>query len=223
VAVSGSSTATENISASTDGITWTTRNSGVSQQLRCVTFGNNLYVAAGLAGNITTSTDGTTWSTRTSPQTSVAWNFALYNNNRYLLIASEPTSAGINGAYSTDGTTWTGISISGSAVAEALTAGGLAKKTTQVTTNLDSHIKGRSGIFAGGGYFWVGTNGNFLVSSDAVTWSQYPISQKFWINYNQFGWSAANNGIVCIQSENNGHYRKAFPTPAQYYIYNHTA
>ena len=225
VAVSGSSTATTNISSSTDGITWTTRNSGVSQQLRCVTFGNNLYVAAGLTGNITTSTDGTTWSTRTSPQTTVAWNFALYNNGKYLLIAKEPTSAGINAAYSTDGTTWTGTSISGSARAEALTAGGLAKKSTQLTTDTDSNIaiRGRNGIFAGGGYFWVGVNGMFLVSSDAITWSQYPVSPKLWVNYQTWGWSAANSGIVCINSENNGHYRKAFPTPAQYYIYNHTA
>jgi hypothetical protein len=225
VAVSGSSTATTNISASTDGITWTTRNSGVSQQLRCVTFGNNLYVAAGLTGNITTSTDGTTWTTRTSPQTSVAWNFALYNNGKYLLIAQEPTSAGINAAYSTDGTTWTGTSISGSARAEALTAGGLAKKSTQVTTALDANVmtRGRNGIFAGGGYFWVGIGGMFLVSTDAVTWSQFPISTKLWNSYQNFGWSAANNGIVCVMSENNGSYRKAFPTPAQYYIYNHTA
>jgi hypothetical protein len=225
VAVSGSSTATTNISASTDGITWTTRNSGISQQLRCVTFGNNLYVAAGLAGSITTSTDGTTWSTRTSPQTSVAWNFALYNNNKYLLIAAEPTSAGINAAYSTDGTTWTGTSITGSARAEALTAGGFAKKSAQVTTSLTANVgvMGRNGIFAGGGYFWLGVNGMFLVSTDAITWSQYPTSPKLWTSYQKFGWSAANNGIVCIQSENNGHYRKAFPTPAQYYIYNHTA
>ena len=225
VAVSSSSTATTNISTSTDGITWATRNSGVSAALNTVTFGNNLYVAAGASGNITTSTDGYTWSTRTSPQTSVAWNYSLYNNGKYLLIAAEPSSSDINAAYSTNGTTWTGISITGSARADALTAGTLGKKMTQVTTSLTINNAqfGRAGIFAGGGYFWIGISGMWLVSSDAVTWSQYLMSPKFWTSYYNFGWSTASGGIVMIGAENNGHYRKAFPTPAQYYIYNHTA
>jgi hypothetical protein len=148
----------------------------------------------------------------------------LYNNGRYLLIAAEPTSTSINAAYSTDGTTWTGKSITGSAIADAL-SDGLAKKSTMFPTSIavNSMASGRNGIFAGGGYFWFGTNGNFLVSTDAVTWSQYPLSGRHWNSYQTFGWSAANNGIISIHNRNDGYYRKSFPTPAQYYIYNHTA
>jgi hypothetical protein len=47
------------MTTSTDGITWTTRTSGFgATTIRALTYGNNLYVAAGTAGVLTTSTNG---------------------------------------------------------------------------------------------------------------------------------------------------------------------
>lgn len=223
VAVSSASTNTH-LSSSTDGITWATRATGVSSPLQCITFGNNLYVAGGTAGVITTSTDGLTWVSRTGPQTSVPYNIALFNNGIYLLITAEITSTGVNAAFSTDGTTWTAKSITASARADALTAGGLAQKSTILTTSnsTNAFAEGRQS-FAGDGLFWFQSFGTINVSTDAVTWSQMLHGQKIFSGYYNFGYSNASGGMVALMSENNGHHRKYFPTPAQYYIYNHTA
>ena len=49
-----------------DGSTWTTRNSGTSNQLYGATYGNSTLLAVGESGTIVTSSDGTTWTLRTS-------------------------------------------------------------------------------------------------------------------------------------------------------------
>ena len=64
VAVGSSGT----ILTSSDGITWATRPSGVSENLLSVTYSENLglFVAVGISGRILTSSDGITWATRPS-------------------------------------------------------------------------------------------------------------------------------------------------------------
>src|SRR5438067_1842682 len=46
--------------------TWTPRNSGTSNGLLCITYGNNEFVAVGAKGTILTSPDGVTWTPRNS-------------------------------------------------------------------------------------------------------------------------------------------------------------
>lgn len=225
VAVSRSSSATANLSVSTDGLTWGTRNSGVSANLNCVTFGNGLYVAAGNSGNITTSTDGYTWATRTSPQTSNPWNIALYNNGKYLLLANTSTAAGINAAYSTDGTTWTSVLTVANTKIAALTAGSVQQRAGVPYSYVEQNAAtyGKSNTFTGGGYFWVAFQGGWQISTNATTWYTYLVSPRHFAEYPRWGYSTASGGISLAIDRNNGHFAKAFPTPAQYYIYNHSA
>jgi photosystem II stability/assembly factor-like uncharacterized protein len=64
------------------GVTWTSRNSGVTALLRGVAWTGKKYVAVGNAGTILSSSDGTTWSPCTSGTTrrlnSVAWTGAQF-------------------------------------------------------------------------------------------------------------------------------------------------
>ena len=51
---------------STSSTNWTVSNSGVSDHLYGIVYGNSTYVIVGSSGTILTSTDGTTWTSRTS-------------------------------------------------------------------------------------------------------------------------------------------------------------
>ena len=52
---------------SSDGVTWTLRDSGTSNELRgSITYGNGLFVTVGWEGTILTSSDGISWDNRTS-------------------------------------------------------------------------------------------------------------------------------------------------------------
>jgi|TARA_B100000959_G_C14487297_1_gene421735 hypothetical protein len=53
------------IKTSTDGITWTTSNSGATILHDGFTFGN-MFIVVGASGSIYTSFNGTTWTSRTS-------------------------------------------------------------------------------------------------------------------------------------------------------------
>ena len=54
------------IVTSSDGTSWTKKNSGTSTLLWGVTYGNGLFVSVGQSGTILTSPDGTSWTQRTS-------------------------------------------------------------------------------------------------------------------------------------------------------------
>jgi len=219
VAVTDSGTSTANLSVSTDGVTWGTRNSNVSNSLNCVNFGT-IYVAAGNSGVITTSTDGYTWSSRTSPTTSTNWNVCLYNNNTYLLIGQN-VSGVTNAAYSTNGTTWTAKAITASAKADLLTGAALNSSLPQATMDENQSNSGGN-FFTGGGYFWLIQYGIARVSTDAITWQQFPTGEKYANQYHHWGWSTASNGLVGHVFQNDGWMAKHYPTPAQYTIYNYS-
>jgi hypothetical protein len=53
------------ILTSSDGMSWTVRNSGANAPLYSVTYGNGLFVAVGWPGLILTSPDGVNWTVRT--------------------------------------------------------------------------------------------------------------------------------------------------------------
>jgi hypothetical protein len=54
---------------SPDGITWSSRTSGLSTPVRCVFYGNGLYVATGGSGQLSTSTNAISWTSRSTGTT----------------------------------------------------------------------------------------------------------------------------------------------------------
>ena len=101
VAVGGNVRSRSYIVTSTDGITWTSRTSPVSDELRAIVYANGMFVAVGYNGTIVTSTDGITWTKQNSTVTSVFLAIA-YGNGMFVAVGSSGTIV-----TSTDGITWT--------------------------------------------------------------------------------------------------------------------
>ena len=89
------------ILTSSDGTTWTSRTSGVTENLYGVTYANSTFVIMGTSGTILTSSDGTTWTSRTSG-TTIRLHRVTYGNGTFVTV-------GLTGTIltSSDGTTWT--------------------------------------------------------------------------------------------------------------------
>lgn len=66
--------------------TWTARSAGSG--LRCVTFQNDLFVAAGTSG-MTTSTDGLTWNPTPSPPSGHSYWGVAFGNNLWVMIGGD--------------------------------------------------------------------------------------------------------------------------------------
>ena len=77
-----------NILTSTDSIIWTKRTAGTNQ-IASLTYGNNLYVAAG-SGLIASSTDAITWILRTSGTINTL-NDITFGNNTYIAVGNSGT------------------------------------------------------------------------------------------------------------------------------------
>jgi len=94
------------IYSSTDGVTWVERLVVVSGRFERVSFGNSLFVAAGINGVIYTSSNGTTWTARTSG-TSQTLRGSVWSGSVFCVV-------GDNGAITTSptGVTWT-VQVSG--------------------------------------------------------------------------------------------------------------
>jgi hypothetical protein len=84
--------------------TWNLRNSGVSNRLNAVTYGNGLFVAAGASPNqVLISSEGINWSTTSTPATYGWFWGASYGAGRYVLVGDG--SAFLRS--SADGIQWT--------------------------------------------------------------------------------------------------------------------
>ena len=138
--------ASGNIYSSSDSVAWSARSSGVSANLRGVTYNASLgtrFVAAGDGGTVLTSTDGITWATQVSGVTgnlrSVASSTGLY------------VAVGDNGlvTHSVDGVNWAQTTAFTSANLLGITYDGINAK-----------------------FFAVGQGGVMYSSGDAVTWTQ---------------------------------------------------
>jgi len=129
------------IRTSTNGTTWTSRTSSLTD-IQAVAFGDGLYLAAGDDGGLLTSTDATTWTSRTSGFGTDNIQALTYGDGLYLAAGSQG-----NLSTSTDGTTWTSrTSGFGTDTINALTYG----------DNL---------------YIAAGSQGKLFTSTDGTTWT----------------------------------------------------
>jgi hypothetical protein len=162
--------------SSPDGVTWTSRNSGIDQDLHGVGFGNNTFVAVGDQGSILTSPDGATWALWNSG-THQSLKKVTYGNGIFVAV-------GGNGIILTspDGEAWT-VRNSGTrghlegvtygkwtfvAVGEEILTSPDGIEWTGMTPGANHRLFGvsyGSGVFAA-----VAENGAILTSSDGSEW-----------------------------------------------------
>ena len=95
------------ILTSTDGTTWTSRTSGISETNAIweTSYGNSTFVLVGDNGTILTSADGTSWTSMTSGTTDDLWGIT-YGNSTFVAVGDNGSSSGTI-LTSSDGTTWT--------------------------------------------------------------------------------------------------------------------
>ena len=98
-----------NIWSSTDGITWTQRTSGHTNNLTRVRFENGVFVAAGVS-NIMTSTDGITWTNSSGGAGAICQSVSYVGNNVWIVGYATST------AYrsTNNGTSWSTFTLVGS-------------------------------------------------------------------------------------------------------------
>src|SRR5690606_14605514 len=118
-----------------DGITWTSRSGGTTQNLWDITYGGGQYVAVGDSGTVLTSPDGITWTSRSGGTTQNLRGVVYDGDGGYRIApALDLTPVGTAAASSIS---WTATTPAGTAV--------------QVETSLD------------GGQTWdVATNGGSI-------------------------------------------------------------
>jgi hypothetical protein len=103
--------------SSENGSNWTTRLAGLQSPLRCVVYGNGIWVAAG--GDLVSSTDGITWNAKTPP-VSGTFHAAAFGAGRFLIAGD------VGGVItSTDGNNWSFQSAFGAAKIRGLAFGGV--------------------------------------------------------------------------------------------------
>ena len=175
------------IFSSYDGITWTSRTSGVGTDLRSVIYSDalSLFVVVGSSGRILTSTDGITWTSRTSGVGSDL-NGVTYSDTLGLFVVVGDSGRILT---STDGTTWTsrtsGVSISLRSVTYSDTLGlfvvvGFGGRIltspdgvtwTSRTSGVDISLRSVTYSDTLGLFVVVGSGGRILTSTDGITWT----------------------------------------------------
>jgi type II secretory pathway pseudopilin PulG len=163
VAVADTSTGTNEVMKSSDGITWSAVSTPpANRQWDGLTFGNGVFVAVSRDGTTTNdvmySSDGNTWHTGnpggiSGVPASSAWRSVTYGNGLFVAVAScvSGTCPAKGIMTSPDGMTWTGRT----------TSGALAKNWQNVT-------------YGGGLFVAVATDlvtNNIMTSPDGITWT----------------------------------------------------
>jgi len=216
VATSQSTTA----ASSTDGLTWTLRTITASQYWNSVAYGGGKYVAVSgadgsLSQNSAYSTNGITWTSANMPtdlnSNGNPWYSVTYGNGKFVAVSGTynfiyfgpptftptPTQQQSNfGAYSTDGITWSSMSLptstdwrslafgngvfvavpyDGSTTAASSTDG--ITWTTRTLSTADSYFT----VAYGNGIFVATANTNAVTSTNGITWTTrtLPASKYF--------------------------------------------
>lgn len=171
--------------SSTDGVNWTQRTTGFTDQLWSVAYGNGLWIIGGVAG-IATSTDGINWTKRPGPLTNPNGTVAALCYANGIWVAS-----GSSGwlSTSTNGTTWTVrpdiLGGTGNPYCKAITYanglfvavgfGGKISTSTNGTT-WTARTSNQTQDLNGAAYFnglWVVISGStaYSTSPDGTTWT----------------------------------------------------
>ncbi|MDH5545070.1 MAG: hypothetical protein OEZ43_05720 [Gammaproteobacteria bacterium] len=162
-----------NILLSTDAVTWTASNTGVTW-LMSIAFDGTTYVAVGSAGQILTSTDLTTWTSRTSGVTT-SLNKVIYDATNSLFVI-----VGNGGKILTAAPTQLAL---------------WATKTSGVTANLVDVVEDGSRLVVTGD----GTTGPLiLTSTDATTWTSQTSSSSI---LNNRGYVASSGTTIVVGSD----------------------
>jgi len=128
---------------STDGITWTVKDTEVSGRL---SFSNGRFFASGgeLSSSLATSTDGENWTTVVNTQGQI--NGPVYGNGRWVFVTRYYSGVGGNIMYSTDGVTWT-------------------------AANVPTRIDFNAVAYGSGKFIAMDRDGRMAYSADGVTWT----------------------------------------------------
>ena len=89
------------ILTSDDGVTWSTRNSGVTENLFGVAYGLNKFIAVGNSGTILSSSDGKSWTSKNSGITTDLRKIT-FGNNRFVAVGGNNKVI----LHSNDGDNW---------------------------------------------------------------------------------------------------------------------
>ena len=163
------------ITTSTDTIVWTRRTSGFGATgIWSLTYGNNLYVAAGQNGTLATSTDSIVWTQRTSGfGTSLIYSLT-FGNNLYVAGGDIGTIT-----TSTDGIVW-----------------------TYRTASIPNTVYGI--IYVNNNYVSVRGTGNIITSTDTIVWTQRTSSVGSILTsilYNNLYVAASANGEILTSTD----------------------
>ena len=107
IAVSNTSSATNQVMVSSDAVTWTDSSPGVAEANAYygAFYANGLYLVCGSQGRVQYSSDGNSWTPLSLYNTSTVFHGFAYGNGVYVVAGA---SGGISGAicYSSDGKNW---------------------------------------------------------------------------------------------------------------------
>jgi len=170
----------ETILTSSNGTTWTERNSWISEELYEVTYGNGLFVTVGDKGTILTSLDENSWTERTSG-TSRHLRGVTFGDGLFVTVGRSGTIL-----TSSNGTSWKKRNIETSEWLSGVTYGNglfvtVGEDGIILTSSNGTHWKERKsgtsrylyGVTYGNGLFvTVGSWGNILTSSNGTRWKE---------------------------------------------------
>jgi len=168
-----------NIYQSSDGATWTQRNSATANNLHGIVRGNGLLVAVGDNGTIQTSPTGVIWTTRSSG-TSLPLYSVAYSNGLFVAVGRLGTvltsSDGINWTGQDAGTVTNLMSVAyGPAGFLAVGPGGVIVSSfdgVNWTAQSAGTNAGFQSVTFGNGYYLIaGNNGVVMTSPDGINWT----------------------------------------------------
>lgn len=177
-----SNTAGTTAATSPDGVTWTLRTLPTSASWTSVAWLNNQFVAVSSSAAAATSPDGATWTARTLPF-STTWRSMAYGNSLIVLVANSYILTSPDGITWTQRTapvtaSWSSVVWDGSKfVVIALGNPAVATSVDGVTWTLSYMPGSRSwGTLKYNGSTYISNSGTaiFAVSSDGVSWREFP-------------------------------------------------
>jgi hypothetical protein len=198
------------IQTSTDGIAWTTQNSGTSTAWQHIVYGAGLFVAGAYTNssqNIMTSPDGITWTVRITPNAALILDL-IYADSLFVAVQHDVVTDQV--MTSIDGITWTartspGFSQRGIAYGAGVfvAVGSTSGETTTVMTSPDgavwtartpaATIRDWHKVAYGAGYFVAvsgqnsRTESHIMRSADGITWESISSPEGYVFNDIEFG------------------------------------